>query len=325
MMRAAWVCAGLGLVLMACPKAESPSGSEPTECEAAPGDWLSWVIRTKEGARALSEMPEGWVALYRREYSTAVRSFGEGAGSGPVDRLGLSQAHRGLAALYGRLARVQARALLDYFEARKALGATRLGSEGGLAAIAAMVTSTQAAARADGPSEFFGVGAVDCSASAAESDRRTSPAVGLRSGARMPCRGKTVGSAEAVGDSPRHLRARDLRADGDGRRGVARVRSHAGGSNVGARFGTRRGEDRGPRHARRGQTLRSDGLVGSRRDEPPVRGFAFPRPGDGRPEGLRVLWRARRAARRGPVGSGPGPGGGGRRKRGRRTCPRMCR
>ena len=109
------------------------------KCDEPPADWLSWLIRSADGAERFERASAGWVAMYRRDYRGAIAGFEEAleqAGN-RVDREGLARAHQALGQLHRRLARLHARAQLDYLQARRAAKSTPLVGAEPLAFIAA--------------------------------------------------------------------------------------------------------------------------------------------------------------------------------------------
>lgn len=101
--------------------AETPApAAAPDACAGAPD--LGWVAKVAEDPKALEGHGGAWVAFYKREYRKAAAAF-EAVEGDPAAALGAARAHLRLGALHLAMARALAHAQVDYFAARRALGA----------------------------------------------------------------------------------------------------------------------------------------------------------------------------------------------------------
>ncbi|MEM7677142.1 MAG: hypothetical protein AAF449_14160, partial [Myxococcota bacterium] len=103
----------------------------------SPSDWLTWLILSDDGHDRFGAASEGWIAMYRRDYSQAVASFGKTPTG--VDREGARRSHAALGRLYERLSRLHAQALLGYLTARREGGLPSIPKADEVAVVAAAV------------------------------------------------------------------------------------------------------------------------------------------------------------------------------------------
>ena len=108
-----------------CKRDPAPTGegAAPVQADVCAGAAeLGWVARVAEDPKRLEGHDGAWVAFYKRDYRKAAAALGA-AKDDPAAALGAARAHLRLGALHLALARALAHAQVDYFEARRALGA----------------------------------------------------------------------------------------------------------------------------------------------------------------------------------------------------------
>ena len=155
--RLAWLSATLAALTssLGCQRGSQPDAVRPADCEGASEDWLTWLMRSADGAQRFEAASPGWIALYRRDYVGALAAFKTKADD-PIARAGRTRAHRALARLHDRLADLHANALIQYLDARRASGAKSFRAGPRLAAVAAAVGSVEPPRWAQAGNKVFG-------------------------------------------------------------------------------------------------------------------------------------------------------------------------